>query len=374
MKLLHISDLHLGKRLNEYSLLEDQRDALCQVLAALRAEMPCCLLVAGDVYDRAVPSAEAVGLFDWFLTQVSQLGAPAIVISGNHDSAERLAFGGALFQKGNIHLSPVYTGSASRVVLTDEYGPVVFHLLPFVKPSGVRSQLPEAEGAEDEEALRLAISSIPLEEGARNVLLYHGTVLGGVTSESEEALVGGVCSISPSVFSGFDYVALGHLHNPQTLSPNLRYSGSLLPYSFSETGQKSVTVAELSGQGSLSLREIPLRPLRPMVTLRGRYEELMHRPFYENTELPNSYIHAILTDEEDVPNAALRLSLAYPYLMKVTYDNLRSRESELSDLGDLPALGSPIAVFAALYEAQHHTPLSKEQERILEELLEEVEA
>ena len=258
MKFLHLSDLHLGKRVHGFSMLEDQAYILQQIIDCIAAEQPDGVLICGDIYDKAVPSAEAVALCDDFFYHLAQLKVPVFVISGNHDSPERLAFGSRLMDGSGVHFSPVYVGGVQPFVLTDKWGEVGIYMLPFVKPAHVRRYFPEAEIDSYTDALSVAVGAMQVDTSRRNVLLTHQFVTGAATSDSEELSVGGTDNVDGSVFDPFDYVALGHIHRPQNMgSPRLRYCGSPLKYSFSEAGhQKSVTVVELGAKGDLQVRTV----------------------------------------------------------------------------------------------------------------------
>ena len=263
MKLMHLSDLHLGKIVNGFSMLEDQKYILAQILELARSERPDGVLIAGDVYDKRVPAAEAVGVLDGFLTDLAQI-APVFVISGNHDSAERLAFGGRLMTAAGVYVSPVYDGTVRTVELTDEFGPVQIHLLPFLKPVQVRRFFPEAEVANYTDAVRTALAHIDRGDGARHVLVTHQLVTGAALCDSEELSIGGSENVDAEVFEGFDYVAMGHLHGPQRAGgDHIRYCGTPLKYSFSEEKHhKSVTMVTLGEKGSVQIDTLPLKPLR----------------------------------------------------------------------------------------------------------------
>ena len=372
MKLIHLSDLHLGKRVNEFSMLEDQAYILEQILTLVREEAPQAVLIAGDVYDRPLPGADAVELCDDFLVRLAGLGPEIFLISGNHDSAERLAFGGQLMEKSGVHLAPVYTGRVEPYTLTDPYGPVDIYLLPFIKPAHVRHAL----GFEPEsytQALEMAISQMPLRPGVRRVLAAHQFVTGAQRSDSEEVSVGGLDNVDASVFAPFTYTALGHIHRPQNLAGGrVRYCGSPLKYSFSEAGHpKSLTVAELGEGDSLTIRTLPLTPRRDMVELRGRYQELMRRDFYQNTTWREDYLHITLTDEEDVPGALTGLRTVYRNLMRLDYDNARTRaRAEITAPG--PDTRSPLQLLEDFYRLQNNTPLSEEQRAYAQALIESV--
>ena len=413
MKLFHLSDLHLGKRVNEFSMLEDQRYILKQILQRIDEEQPDGVILAGDIYDKPVPPAEAVELFDEFLFELSQRGIETFIISGNHDSAERLAFGGRLMEGSGIHLSPVYDAKITPIRLSDKWGAVDVFLLPFVKPAHVRrfceveaadtaASSPQAESAEETgeeaaldrcefvnalnqsdpvtapeiktytDAIRTAIARMDIEPSHRNILVTHQFVTGALRSDSEKTAlnVGGTDNVDAAVFEAFDYVALGHIHRPQNMGENIRYCGTPLKYSFSEANhEKSITVVDLGEKGSMDIRTIPLKPLRDMVELRGTYDKLTAKSFYENTTYPADYVHVTLTDEDDVPEAMGRLRVIYPYLMKLDYDNRRTRTSTEIQGASAMEEKTPGQLFAEFYEMQNNAPLSGEQEAFLESLI-----
>ncbi len=364
MKFIHLSDLHLGKRVNGFSMLEDQEYILKKILQIVDEEKPDAVVIAGDVYDKSVPSGEAVTLLDRFLWSLSKRKLQVMLIAGNHDSAERLAFGGRLLQQSGVHISPVYDGHAAEVVLTDVFGPVHFWLLPFIKPAHVRAFLGEdaAEAATYTEALRLAIAGMERDLTQRNVLVCHQFVTGAGRSESEELSVGGSDNVDAEVFEGFDYVALGHLHGPQNAgSERIRYCGTPLKYSFSEKDHvKSVTAVTLGEKGSLQVRTIPLKPRRDMREIRGTYADLTLRSNYEGTDT-GDYVHVILEDEQDVPDAAAKLRTVYPNLMKLDYDNTRTRTAAFFGDPEMPERRSGTDLLAEFYEMQNGSPLSEEQ-------------
>ena len=370
MKLMHLSDLHLGKIVNGFSMLEDQKYILNQILDMAAQEKPDGILIAGDVYDKRVPAAEAVGVLDGFLTDLAQI-APVFVISGNHDSAERLAFGGRLMTAAGVYVSPVYDGTVRTVELTDEFGPVRIHLLPFLKPVQVRRFFPEAEVANYTDAVRTALAHIDRGDGARHVLVTHQLVTGAALCDSEELSIGGSENVDAEVFEGFDYVALGHLHGAQRAGgDHIRYCGTPLKYSFSEEKHhKSVTMVTLGEKGSVQIDTLPLKPLRDLKVIRGNYQELMARSYYQNTDLPESYLHIILTDEEDVPEALGRMRQVYPYIMKLTYDNTRTRDQQNPLDQRVDARKTPLELFRQLYEAQNNQPMTEQQDEFLARLI-----
>ena len=373
MKLIHLSDLHIGKRVNEVSMLEDQAHILRQILALTEEEKPDVVLIAGDVYDKTVPSAEAVSLLDFFFCSLVKLGLPVLVISGNHDSAERLAFGGELLTGAGLYLSPVYDGTLRRITLEDEFGPVDLWLMPFLKPGHVRRFYPEDTIESYTDALRVALAHTHRDNSRRNVLLTHQFVTGASVCESEELSVGGSDNVDVTVFDGFDYVALGHIHGPQNIgSPRVRYCGTPLKYSFSEANhRKSVTVVELGEKGQLAVSTRPLTPLHDMRQIRGTYEELTAKKNYENTAVED-YLHITLTDEEDVHEAMARLRVIYPNLMKLTYDNARTRSSGVLDNAGDVQKKSQLELFRELYEQQNNQPMSQVQTEYLQGLIESI--
>ena len=379
MKLFHLSDLHLGKRLNEYPLIEDQRFILQQILQMIDDEAPDAIMICGDVYDKTMPSVEAVTLFDDFLWDVATHKVPTIIISGNHDSPERLAFGSRIMEQSKIHISRNYEVDAPPVTLEDEYGTVNFYLLPFVKPVHVRHALQkdfpeEAEAIKDyTDALEAAISHMGVDESERNVLLAHQFVSGAERSDSEGLNVGGLDSVEARVFDPFDYVALGHLHGPQLVSrPTVRYCGTPLKYSFSEVDhKKSVTVVELGAKGDIELRFLPLKPIRDLRKVKGRYDDLMLHENYAHTNVED-YLHITLTDEDDVPNAVERLRTVYHNLMLLSYDNKRTRATEqLIDSEHVESM-TPLELFSEFYEQRNNQPMDETQRAIVKETIEKI--
>lgn len=374
MKFLHLADLHLGKRVNGFSMLEDQAHILRQILAILGDEQPDGVLIAGDVYDKSVPSVEAVELLDGFLTELRARGVPVLLISGNHDSPERLAFGGRVMDSCGIHISPVYDGALAPVTLHDAFGPVHVWLLPFVKPAHVRRWFPDADIESYTDAMAEAVAHMDIDTAARNVLVTHQFVTGGTRSGSEELSVGGTDNVDSGVFAPFDYVALGHLHGAQHIGrETIRYAGSPLKYSFSEARQhKSVTVVTLGEKGDVQVRTVALTPLRELREIRGSYDELTARSFYEHTTYRSDYLHLILTDEQDVFDAMSRLRTIYPYLMTLDYDNARTRAAGGMSAPAETERRTPLELFEALYTRQNHQPMSEVQRAYIAQLMEQI--
>ena len=429
MKLLHISDLHIGKRVNEFSMVEDQKYILDRIIEIAKQEQADGVMIAGDIYDKSVPSAEAVQIFDRFLTGFARLGIKVFAVSGNHDSAERIAFGAQLMKGRGVYLSPVYDGNIEKITLSDEYGALNIYLLPFIKPAMVRHVLDreqktagsqfrsgreQAEGdsqagggreqAEEggqletgreqaegdgcsgssrkawqesnlpesyQEAVKLAVERMKVDGTKRNVLVAHQFVTGAGRCESEEVVVGGLDNVDAEVFQAFDYVALGHIHSPQWVGrETVRYCGTPLKYSFSEAEQeKSVTVVELGEKGGVELRTIPLTPLHDMRKISGTYMEVTARSFYQDINRED-YVQVTLTDEEDIPDGLKKLRIIYPNLMRLVYDNHRTRQNrELGAVQDMEQK-SELELFGEFYAQQNNQPMSAEQTAFVRGLIE----
>ena len=373
MKLIHISDLHLGKRLYEFSLIEDQQYIIGEIEQIIEAEQPDGILIAGDVFDKSVPSVEALALYEQFLNWLSNHGVPAFIISGNHDSMERLAFGQSLVEQAGIYLSPVYNGSIVPYTLTDSYGEVCIYLLPFLKPAHVRAAFPEEEITSYTEAIRYAISQMEIDEDKRNILVAHQFVTGAQRSDSETISVGGSDNVDESVFDGFDYVALGHIHGPQSVGrERIRYCGTPLKYSFSEAShEKSVTVIEWQKKDDLVIRTVPLKARRDMVCLKGTYEELTAKSYYEALN-KDDYYQITLTDETDIPYALAKLRVIYPNLMTMNYDNRRCRSTEQVSEHAAAEIKSPQELFEDFFRIQNDRDPDAEQMEYLAQTMEKI--
>ena len=376
MRFLHTADLHIGKRVNEFSMLEDQEYILRQILKTADKEQVEAVLIAGDVYDKQVPSAEAVRLFDWFLTQLNSRKLPVFVIGGNHDSVERLSFGAQIMEESGVYLTQSYDGKVVPVRLEDEYGPVNFWMLPFLKPAMVKRFFPEQDIVTYQDALETVIGNMELNREERNLLIAHQFVTGAVTGGSEdsvEVFVGGVENVDASVFADFDYVALGHIHRAQSAGgEQIRYSGTPLKYSFSEIRhEKSVTIAELKEKGSLTVHQEPLKPLHDMREIRGSYEELVLRENYQGTDLED-YLHVILTDENDIPDVIGRLRSIYPNIMKLDYDNQRTRRNQELMKEEAAVEQSPMELLGQFFSQQNNQEMSPEQTEYARTLMETI--
>lgn len=385
MKFVHLSDLHIGKRVNEFSMLEDQKYILKKILEIVREEKPEGILIAGDIYDKQVPGAEAVQVFDRFLTELAGENPYVFVISGNHDSSERLAFGRSLMEGKKVYMAPVYDGSVTPVEMKDEYGSVFVYMLPFIKPGTVRRCFPEEEVESFDDGVSCAVrcmtgqlkgaadsSGQSFDSSARNILVAHQFVMGASCCDSEELSIGGLDQVSVERFDPFDYVALGHLHGPQRVGrETVRYCGTPLKYSFSETGhRKSVTVIQLFEKGKIEIRVRPLIPLHDMREIRGSYEHLTRREVYQGTAV-DDYLHVILTDEEDILDAMGKLRAIYPNIMKLDYDNQRTRSGGRA-VCVREEKKSPLDLLGELYQIQNNQPMSRRQREFAVHMIEEI--
>lgn len=373
MKIMHLSDLHIGKKVNEYSMLQDQIYILKEILRIIDNEKVETVIIAGDVYDRSLPPNEALELFDEFLYQLSGRNVNVFVISGNHDSPERISYGGRMMTENKIFLSPVYDGNVKPITLNDDYGEVNFYLLPFVRPADIRRYFPDENIENYTDAVKVAIDNMNVDFSEKNILITHQFVTGAELSESEDIIVGGTDNVSGEVFDGFDYVALGHIHREQTVGKdNIRYCGTPLKYSFSEAKNiKSVTILDFNDKGNIEYSKIPLTPFRDMREIRGTYYELTLKSSYESTNTED-YLHITLTDEEDIPDAIGKLRSIYPNIMKLDYDNLRTRGSGTVDAIENIESKSPFELFADLFKQQNNQDMSEEQEEIMRNLIDKI--
>lgn len=374
MKIIHLADLHIGKRVNEFSMIDDQKYILNQILEIIDKEKPDAVIIAGDVYDKQVPSIEAVELLDSFISDISKRKTTTFIISGNHDSAERLAFGSSLMAMGKIYISPVYNGKISKYTLKNDFGSANFYLLPFVKPSHVKRFFPDEKIESYTDAIKVVVDNLKLDTSEINILIAHQFVTGASRTESEEISVGGLDNVDASVFEDFDYVALGHIHRPQKIgTERIRYCGTPLKYSFSEVNDtKSVSIIEINSKEDFNLRTIPLVPKRDMRKIRGTYEELTTKNSYENTNT-DDYIHVTLTDEFNVADAIQKLRVIYKNIMKLEYDNMRTRESRKINLDDMVIENkNPLEIFSEFYKLQNNKEMNDEQKEIIKKIMEEV--
>ena len=381
MRFIHLSDLHIGKRVNDFSMIEDQRYILDRILEIIKEEEPQAVLIAGDVYDKPLPPAEAVSLFDDFISRLSETDTEVFIISGNHDSAERLTFGSQIMDKQGIHFAGGYDGSTRCFSLEDEYGKVNFYMLPFLKPVHVRQAFPDDEKAAEittfTDAVGFAIDKMNINTDERNVIMAHQYCTGAIRSESEDISVGGLDNVDASVFEPFDYTALGHLHGPQaTGGARIRYCGSPLKYSFSEANQnKSLTIIEFGdkkdGVCKVHMRTPELVPMRDMRVLKGKFSELTDKNYYKHINA-DDYMRIILTDEEDIIGALAGLRAVYPNIMRLEYDNLRTRAAAIVPDSEGNDGRTPLEIFSGLYEAQNGRAMDEDQTGLISSLIDKV--
>lgn len=374
MKLIHLGDLHIGKPVNDYSMIADQKYILDQILTMAQERAVDGVLIAGDVYDKSVPSEEAVRIFDYFLCQLAEQGIPAFIISGNHDSDERLHFGSTLFESNGIYISSKYEGTLAKQTLTDEYGKVNIYLLPFVKASQVRHFWQEEKIESYDQAVRIVVENTDINRKERNILVAHQFVAGkGAEPEfggSENAAVqnvGTVEMVGTDCFADFDYVALGHIHSPQRVGRNtIRYSGSPLKYSLSEIDNpKSVPMITLGQKGNVDVELIPLQPLHDMRHLRGRMEQILDR---KNISSPEDYIYVTLTDEYVIPDAMATIRQYYPNTMKIDYDNSHTRAVGKIDVSQVTQEKSFPEIISDFYQMMYDCEISEEEMKLMLEV------
>ncbi len=377
MKFVHLGDLHIGKRVNDFLMLNDQEYVLEQIIDIISKEKIDGVLIAGDVYDKQVPSLEAIKLFDDFLTRIANMDVKVFIISGNHDSAERLSFAGRLIEKSGVYIAPMYEGNVIKHTAKDEYGDIDIYMLPYVKPVYVKKYYPDREIDSYNDALKCAMESIDIDEKKRNIIVAHQFVTGATVCDSEELSIGGLENVDASIFDKFDYVALGHIHGAQKVQRDtLRYSGTPLKYSFSEINhKKSITIVEIKDKKdnevdiSIELKE--LKPLHDMRKIKGEYDEITLKENYINTDT-RDYMHIILTDEDDIPDAIGKLRAIYPNIMKLEYDNARTRSNNKLDIVNRIEEKTPLDLFKELYELQNNQEVSDEQEKYLRDIFESI--
>ena len=373
VRFAHISDLHLGKRVNEFSMIEDQKYILKSITDIIKKKDADVVFIAGDIYDKAVATQEAVSLFDEFLTDLFMLEREVYIISGNHDSAERLSFGSRIIEKNRIHIAPVFDGQLYRSIYEDRYGAVNIYMLPFIRPSIVRRYYPEKNIQTYEDAVRVVIDEADIDYSRRNIMIAHQFITGAKRTESEEIAVGGLDNISADLFNRFNYTALGHIHSQQKVqSDNIRYCGTPLKYSFSEVNDnKCVLIGEIDGEGCVTIEKEMLKPLRDMRHIKNTYEYITNRENYIGTDI-HDYMYITLTDEEEIPDAIGRLRAIYPNIMKLDYDNTRTRMSGELNLTECSKNRSPQEYFEELYFLQNNKPMSKEQEKFISGAIEKI--
>ena len=365
MKILHISDLHIGKRVHGFSMIEDQRHIFEQVLQQIDERKIEVVLIAGDVYDQSIPPEQAVELLDWFLKELVKRQLLICMISGNHDSNTRLGFGADLFEAQNIYIESGYHGQIKWI----EKDNVRVYMIPFIKPAMVQPYFEEKVDSY-QKAMECVLSNVELDSDYINIAMAHQFIVGSKTCDSEEVSVGGLDQISADVFSEFDYVALGHLHSPQRVAKNALYSGTLLKYSTDEIKQKKRLVI-LDVSDHIEIEEVELHPLRDLVEIRGDYMDLVNASYYRSLNRED-YYSIVLTDENDVPNAFNKLQIIYPYIMRLSYDNCRTKEQAVIQKIQGIERKDPITLIEDFYKMQNNTEMNEEQKEMVQSIWEAV--
>lgn len=380
MKFLHLGDLHLGKRVYGYSMLEDQCAVLKQVVQMAQMHQVDAVVIAGDIYDKPVPPGEAVGLFDSFFTALCRQGITVLAISGNHDSGIRLNFGKSLLARQGMYLCGTLADTVQAVTLCDADGCTVqFHLLPWLHPMELREKF-GLQSCSQQCAFEAVLNQLEWGANMRHVLIAHAFVtVGGALpeqSESEIIPVGGLDAVDAALFDRFDYTALGHIHRPQRLGrDNVRYAGSLLKYSFSEARYpKSVPLVTIHTDGEPKIKLLPLYPPHEMREIRGKLEDVISDLAVHagNTE---DYIHVILTDEEELYDPQRVLKKVYPNLMRLDFDNARTRavDIENSPERELVHKKSCVQLLAQLFKEQNGKEMSAWQYETAQEIFSKME-
>lgn len=373
MKFIHLSDLHIGKKVNEFSMLEDQKYIFDKIISIIEQQKIDGVWIAGDIYDKSIPSREAVQAFDDFLTKIASKNIPVFVISGNHDAAERIAFGAELMKQSKVYFSPVFDGNVSEIILKDEYGEIAIYLLPFIKPATVRPYYSDVEINSYNDAVKTVIEHININKNRRNVLIAHQFVTGAEKSNSEDISVGGIDNVDADVFDNFDYVALGHIHKPQYVGrETIRYCGTPLKYSFSEVNhKKSVSIVTLKQKGNISIEKIDLIPQKDMCEIKGYYQEITALQYYKNINVQN-YMHIILKDEQDIVDAISKLRSIYPNIMRLDYDNKRTQNNQMIDVTENIENKTPLQLLQQFYEIQNNCAMTEEQTLFSAHIMEKI--
>ena len=369
MKFVHLSDLHIGKVVNGFSMLEDQKYILNEILGIIDVQKPDAILIAGDIFDRGIPPESAINVADDFFGELLERKLPILAISGNHDSAVRISFNSGFMRKSGFYMTSNLAGDIGPITLTDEYGPVNFWLLPYIQPFMVRKAFPDDEFDGYSGAVETVVRHMNIDKKQRNVILSHQYVEFSETSGSEESAVGTINCIGQKIYDDFDYVALGHIHQPATLAPNhMRYCGTQLSYNFSshDLKEKTLTVVEMGPKGSVEIKEIPLHPLHAMRTVFGTFDEIM------NLAASEDYLKVTLHDEQEIPNVMNELRSRFPNVMHLEYDNTRSRRTAVVEARKKALELHPAKLFAEFYENMSNHPMTEEQEKIVDALVREI--
>ena len=377
MKILHLADLHLGKILQEQSLIEDQKYMLNEIINIIKDENVEAVLISGDIYDRSIPSVEAVNLLDEFLKKLAkELKLKVFIIAGNHDSKERLNFGSKMFEDDGIYIETKYKGNLRKISLNDEFGKLNIFMLPFIKPIEVKQFFDEDLENNYNTAISKIIGKEKIDTNERNIILVHQFITAGTNeperTESEVLTLGGMENVDVSNFNNFDYVAIGHVHRAQRIGRDTaRYAGTMLKYSFSEVNDnKSVPIIDIKEKGNINIKLIPLKPLRDMREIKGPLEKLLSKEIYEqgNTE---DYIKAIITNEEPVYDAIGKIRRVYPNTLKLeiknskTINDIKIQNMNLENLKKK----SELELFADFYKSQNAVELDEKQISIMQKII-----
>lgn len=354
-------------------MLKDQQYIFEKIIQIIDGQKIECVLIAGDIYDKSIPSKYAVQLFDDFLTKMAKRNIPIFIISGNHDSAERIAFGSKLMCQSKVYFSPAFEGDIKPILLRDEYGEIAVYMLPFIKPAIVKNIYEYADIESYNDAVKIAIEHMDIDKNRRNILVAHQFVTGAETSESEDISVGGIDNVDACVFNDFDYVALGHIHKPQHIyRDTIRYCGTPLKYSFSEAKhKKSVTIVTLKQKQNIMIDTIELIPKRDMCEIKGYYQEVTALNYYQNMNTQN-YMHIILKDEQDIADAMAKLRSIYPNIMRLDYDNKRTQNNQIIQTTQNIENKTPLQLLQQFYEIQNNDVMNKQQTMFCSKIMEEI--
>ncbi|XVG96355.1 exonuclease SbcCD subunit D [Eubacteriales bacterium KG127] len=373
MRLAHLADLHIGKKLYEHSLIDNQRDVLDKIINLVNDLKLDGIMISGDIYDRSMPSLEAVILLDEFLTELNKIGIKIFVISGNHDSQIRLSFGAKMLDSNGIYISSVFSSKMEKVVLEDRWGKINFYLLPYIRPINVRKVFENFVSDDFTDAIKFVIDKMNINKSERNILICHQFVTGAITSDSEEVYVGGSENVDYTIFDDFDYVALGHLHKPQSVGRNaVRYAGTPLKYSFSEISHvKSLTVVEIAEKGNLQVDEIPLIPMQDVIEVKGSFDKLTSKSYLDSVNR-DSFVKAVLTDEIVRADAINHLRKYYPYILYLSYENRMTERNNVIENNISHREKNPKELIEELFLQQNNRKLNITENQILDEIVEEI--
>lgn len=373
MKFAHLADLHIGKRLYEYSLIDNQRDILLQIVELIKKCDVDGVVISGDIYDKSVPPVDAVGIMDEFLSALAALDIFIIIIGGNHDSVARLSFGSKVLEKSRVFISPVFNGNIEKVELQDQFGIINFYLLPYIRPINVKRVYKDFSGESFTEALNFVIDRINPDKSMRNVLVAHQFVTGAQKSDSEELYVGGSENVAYTLFDDFDYVALGHLHMPQNVGRDtVRYAGTPLKYSFSEIShKKSMTIVDIKQKGDIKIQEIPLNPTCDLLELRGTLNELVSNSTASSVD-KKSFVKITLTDEVLKNDALDILKKFYPCIVSIGYDNSMTRDNKLIRREEKSEEQEPKQIVEELFEQQNNREMNTVERDLINKLVKKV--